>query len=75
MSAWYVAGYSGEGTLIVDDERVVAVVKAGDAVELIRSAPDLLEIAKAVYAGGMSYPKYLRDKAAAAIAKAEGGQP
>jgi hypothetical protein len=40
--------------------------------KLIAAAPDLLAIARAVVAGGMSYPKHLRDQAAEAIAKAEG---
>lgn len=40
--------------------------------QLIAAAPDLLAVCKRIVAGGMSYPKYDRDLAAAAVAKAEG---
>lgn len=40
---------------------------------LMAAAPDLLAVAKRVAAGGMSYPKFDRDLAAAALRKVKGG--
>ncbi len=71
---WHQADMPGINTAhtFVDDAEgnPIATVWNRANVSLIAAAPELLAIAQAVVNGGMSYPKHLRDKAAAAIAKA-----
>lgn len=65
----YTAGYKFGHR---DARHAAAELSQSVVADLERVNADLLAIAQAVVAGGMSYPKYLRDKAAVAIAKAEG---
>lgn len=65
----------GDGDGKQDCTSAEAQANAKFIVRAVNAHDDLLDICRQVVAGGMSYPKYLRDKAAAAITKATGGAP